>query len=160
MRAPATSTMMAALIYLLRELDATRSTEIQGPAFAKSPALRAFRTTHGPSRERGSTTIAMVGWTCSSSTTSTGDRGPKTERVAHEALRATWGYIASDAAVGHCLADQLLLALALAGGGEFTAARLTRHAQTNAEVIRRFLPVRIDFGKRPTQDYLIAIKSL
>jgi RNA 3'-terminal phosphate cyclase (ATP) len=36
----------------------------------------------------------------------------------------------------------LLLPLALAGGGEFTAVALDGHATTNMEVIGKFLPVR------------------
>jgi len=39
------------------------------------------------------------------------------------------------------LTDQLLLPLALAGGGAFTATKLSRHARTNQEVISKFLPV-------------------
>lgn len=38
-----------------------------------------------------------------------------------------------------------MLPMALAGGGSFTADRLSLHALTNAEVIARFLPVRFVF---------------
>ncbi|MBI5489077.1 MAG: hypothetical protein HY905_17210 [Deltaproteobacteria bacterium] len=43
--------------------------------------------------------------------------------------------------VGPCLAEQLLLPLAQAGGGSFRTVRLSRHTLTNVEVIRRFLDV-------------------
>jgi len=42
------------------------------------------------------------------------------------------------------VADQLLLPLALAGGGRFRTVPLTRHATTNIEVIRQFLGRSID----------------
>jgi RNA 3'-terminal phosphate cyclase (ATP) len=45
--------------------------------------------------------------------------------------------------VGDCLADQLLLPLALAGGGAFTTVGLTRHSATNIAVIRTFLDVAV-----------------
>jgi RNA 3'-terminal phosphate cyclase (ATP) len=50
-------------------------------------------------------------------------------------------FLRSTAAVGEHLADQLLLPLALAGGGSFSAVNLNMHAKTNMEVIRQFLPV-------------------
>jgi RNA 3'-terminal phosphate cyclase (ATP) len=52
-------------------------------------------------------------------------------------------YLASDAPVGSYLADQLVLPLALAGGGTFRTQALSRHTTTNIDVIRRFLDVPI-----------------
>ena len=43
--------------------------------------------------------------------------------------------------VGEHLADQLLLPLALAGGGEFVTLPPSSHFTTNCEVIGRFLDV-------------------
>ena len=40
------------------------------------------------------------------------------------------------------LADQLMLPLALAGGGSFSCPAATDHIATNAETIASFLPVR------------------
>ena len=51
--------------------------------------------------------------------------------------------LAAGAAVGSHLADQLLLPLALAGGGSFTTVAPSRHTTTNIEIIRRFLDVSI-----------------
>lgn len=61
------------------------------------------------------------------------------ERVADEAAE----YLAATAPVGKHLADQLLLPLALAGGGEFRTQALTEHTRTNLHVIRQFLPVQV-----------------
>jgi RNA 3'-terminal phosphate cyclase (ATP) len=49
----------------------------------------------------------------------------------------------SEATAGHFLADQLLLPMALAGGGSFVATDWSPHAETNADIIQRFLPIKI-----------------
>lgn len=67
------------------------------------------------------------------------------ETVAARVIGEVRAYIASGAAVGEHLADQLMLPFALAGGGSFTVSSVSGHALTNADVIGRFLPVRISF---------------
>jgi RNA 3'-terminal phosphate cyclase (ATP) len=44
----------------------------------------------------------------------------------------------------------------LAGGGCFTCENVSMHAQTNATVIERFLPVRFDFAQAG-QHYLCRV---
>jgi RNA 3'-terminal phosphate cyclase (ATP) len=79
-----------------------------------------------------------------------GEKSVRAEEVARLALGDVRRYLASGAAVGEHLADQLLLPMALAGGGSFTLDRVSQHALTNADVIGRFLPVaiRFDAGER------------
>ncbi len=79
--------------------------------------------------------------------TAFGEKSVRAEAVARQALQHARRYIASNAAVDEYLADQLMLPLALAGGGRFTAESISMHAKTNATVIERFLPVRVSFGK-------------
>jgi RNA 3'-terminal phosphate cyclase (ATP) len=74
-----------------------------------------------------------------------GEKSVTAENVARHAVGEVRRYIASGAAVGEHLADQLLIPMALAGGGKFTVARVSQHALTNAAVIARFLPVDIQF---------------
>ena len=78
-----------------------------------------------------------------------GAKTVRAEAVAQEAIAQAQAYMASNAAAGEHLADQLMLPLALAGGGSFTASMVSSHAETNAEVIARFLPVSIyfEYGK-------------
>lgn len=71
-----------------------------------------------------------------------GMKGVTAEAVAEDAVRQTRRYLADGAPVGHCLADQLLLVLALAGAGSFRTQSPTKHTTTNAQVIAQFLPVR------------------
>ena len=70
-----------------------------------------------------------------------GRLGASAEKVASEAAGAARAYLASIAFADEHLADQLLLPLALAGGGSFTATKLSQHCRTNMEVIALFVPV-------------------
>lgn len=72
-----------------------------------------------------------------------GRPGIPAERVAENAAQAALEYLASGVPVGPHLADQLLLPLALAGGGIFTTVPPTAHTLTNARVIEQFLPIAI-----------------
>lgn len=74
-----------------------------------------------------------------------GDRGKSAEQVAQDVVRQVRAYQVSSAPVGEHLADQLMLPMALAGGGEFRAVEISEHARTNATVIEAFLPVRFVF---------------
>jgi RNA 3'-terminal phosphate cyclase (ATP) len=73
--------------------------------------------------------------------TAFGAKGLPAERVAERALVAIERYLAADVPVGEHLADQLLVPMALAGGGSFRTLPLSSHARTNAALIERFLPV-------------------
>ena len=66
------------------------------------------------------------------------------EKVASIAAREARDYLVSRAAAGEHLADQLLLPLALAGNGSFTAQKINMHARTNMAVISEFLPARFE----------------
>jgi RNA 3'-terminal phosphate cyclase (ATP) len=70
-----------------------------------------------------------------------GSKGVTAEAVADEAITQARDYLATDAPVGPHLADQLLIPLALAGGGSFRTPPPTPHSTTNMAVIGQFLPV-------------------
>ena len=72
-----------------------------------------------------------------------GERGRPAEEVAKSAIKAAKAWIESGVPVDEHLADQLLIPMALAGGGSFRTTKPSLHTTTNAEVIRRFLPVAI-----------------
>jgi RNA 3'-terminal phosphate cyclase (ATP) len=78
-----------------------------------------------------------------------GEKMLRADAVARSLLKEVRRYTASQAAVGEHLADQLMLPMALAGGGAFTAVTISQHARTNAAVIERFLPVSFGFEERP-----------
>lgn len=73
-----------------------------------------------------------------------GERGVKAETVAARTVAEARRYLEADVPVGQHLADQLLLPMALAGGGSFRTQPLTRHTRTNMEVIKQFIDVRME----------------
>ena len=75
-----------------------------------------------------------------------GEQGTRAELVASRACADLAAFLAADVPVGEHLADQLLLPLAIAGGGAFRCMPLSRHATTNIETIGFFLdmPIRVE----------------
>lgn len=70
-----------------------------------------------------------------------GERGRSAEEVARSAVEAAKIWLEADVPVDEHLADQLLIPMALAGGGSFRTTKPSPHTSTNAKVIQRFLPV-------------------
>jgi RNA 3'-terminal phosphate cyclase (ATP) len=87
-----------------------------------------------------------------------GERGVAAEAVADQAVVATRRYLASDVAVGEHLADQLLLPMALGGGGSFTTVPPSRHTATNIEIIRKFLDAEIRTEQMTNRSWRIEVK--
>jgi RNA 3'-terminal phosphate cyclase (ATP) len=86
-----------------------------------------------------------------------GQLGVTAQTVGEKAAKRMAGYLASRAAVGPYLADQLLLPMALAGGGRFTTVKPSAHSRTAAAVIERFLDVRVSFEEQPGGHHLVTI---
>jgi RNA 3'-terminal phosphate cyclase (ATP) len=74
--------------------------------------------------------------------TAIGAKGVPAERVATTAIEELRRFEAADVPVDEHLADQLLLPLALAGGGTLRTLPPTLHTRTNAALIELFLPVK------------------
>jgi len=73
-----------------------------------------------------------------------GQRGVPAETVAEGVCVDVRRYLDSGAAAGPHLADQLLLPLAVAGGGVFTTSGISSHFRSNAALIAEFLPARVE----------------
>lgn len=80
---------------------------------------------------------------CRELVTAFGEKGLRAEAVAERACDELAAFLAAGVPVGEHLADQLLLPMAVAGGGRFRAAPLSLHATTNIETIQQFLDVAI-----------------
>lgn len=90
---------------------------------------------------------------CEELSSSFGETNVTAERVGHRAAKRLQDFLSSGAPVGRHLADQLLLPMALAGGGSFTTMIPDDHVSTNVSVIEQFLPVKFsivdaDRGRR------------
>ncbi len=77
-----------------------------------------------------------------------GKRGVSAETVASRVVDEVREYLDSGAPVGRHLADQLLIPMAVAGRGSFSATTVTPHCATNAEVVGAFMDVRIDTSRK------------
>ncbi|MFP4388407.1 MAG: RNA 3'-terminal phosphate cyclase [Desulfococcaceae bacterium] len=75
-----------------------------------------------------------------------GRKGVPAEKVAREAAKRLRNFLTAGVPVGRHLADQLLLPLALAGGGRFRTVPPTGHTRSQAEIIGRFLDVPIEIA--------------
>ena len=76
-------------------------------------------------------------------TTAHGRKGYPAEDVADDALDDLEDFLEAGVPVGEHLADQLLLPMAIAGGGRYRTLPLSQHAMTNIETIQAFLDVAI-----------------
>jgi RNA 3'-terminal phosphate cyclase (ATP) len=88
-----------------------------------------------------------------------GKLGVPAQTVGEQAAKRMAGYLASDAIAGPYLADQLLLPMALAGGGSFTTVKPSSHARTGAEVIARFLPISVRFEEKQDGHHLVTVSA-
>jgi len=92
-------------------------------------------------------------------TTGFGRLGARAAKVGEEAAREMNHYLESGAAIGRRLADQIMLPLALAGGGRFTTQPLSNHARTQAATIAHFLPVTVEVDEKDRHLHEVTIKS-
>jgi RNA 3'-terminal phosphate cyclase (ATP) len=87
-----------------------------------------------------------------------GERGMPAERVADAACAEARRYLDSGVPVGEHLADQLMLPLALAGGGRYVTLAPTPHTTTHAEVIGKFLGVRPSITEAADGRFLVTVR--
>lgn len=104
-----------------------------------------FKPSIQPVREKGAGPGAgIVLWIPQAGFSSLGRKGLPADKVAEAAVAELLSFVDNGAAVDYHLADQLLLPMALAEGySSFTTDRLTRHTETNVNLIRQWLGVSI-----------------
>lgn len=84
-----------------------------------------------------------------------GERGVPAEKVAEGAVLEVQHYLAAGVPIGSYLADQLLIPLALAGGGAFITVKPSLHTTTNMEVIRHFTGIDLKATEVEPDKFLI-----
>jgi RNA 3'-terminal phosphate cyclase (ATP) len=90
-----------------------------------------------------------------------GARGKRAEQVADEAAQGILAFLAGTGAVDPWLADQLVLPLSITtGDSELRTASVTTHLLTNAQVVKEFLPVRIEIAGETGEPGTIRIAGL
>ena len=92
--------------------------------------------------------------------TAFGQRGVRAEAVAEQAVAEARRYLAAgDVPVGEHLADQLLIPLAMAGGGSYVTTTPTEHTRTNIEVVRMFLDVEVAVTESAGGAWAVAVSK-
>jgi len=86
-----------------------------------------------------------------------GEKGVSAEEVAESTIKHVLDFQPAHAPVDEHLADQLLLPMALAGGGAFRTVEPTLHTRTQARLIQRFLPVEIAIRREGMLDYRVDV---
>jgi RNA 3'-terminal phosphate cyclase (ATP) len=117
---------------------AQRELEVVGKALGWSPEqlhLRGLASDLGPGNV---VTVTVEHEQVTEVFTGFGEKGVRAEDVAKGAALEAAAYLSSVAPVGEHLADQLLLPLAIAGGGSFLATTASSHLRSNAVVVQRF----------------------
>jgi RNA 3'-terminal phosphate cyclase (ATP) len=104
-----------------------------------------LRASVDPVRARGAGPGAgIILWVPQAGFSSLGRIGLPADQVAETAVAQLLAFMDNKAAVDPFLADQLLLPLALAQGrATYTTSALTAHTNTNAQLLRRWLDVKI-----------------
>lgn len=87
-----------------------------------------------------------------------GELGKRAEAVAREAWQDCEAYLHAGVPVDPHLADQLMLPLAIAGSGAYLTMPLTEHSTTHMEIIRRFLPIKVQAEARDDGSCLVSIQ--
>lgn len=95
---------------------------------------------HGPGNVL---TIEMESNALTEVFTGFGERGVPAEKVAARAAGQALDYLSHNVPVGRYLADQLLVPMAVAGGGRFLSVPPSRHTLTNIDIIKCFMDVSI-----------------
>jgi RNA 3'-terminal phosphate cyclase (ATP) len=86
-----------------------------------------------------------------------GEKGLPSEEVAEKVVFRMQEFLDADVPVDEHLADQLLLPMALAGGGAFRTTDPTMHTTTTAWLIQRFLAVEIAVRREGQADYRVDV---
>jgi RNA 3'-terminal phosphate cyclase (ATP) len=86
-----------------------------------------------------------------------GEKGISAEKVAKRAVKSVREYLDFNVPVGRYLADQLLIPMALAGGGKFRTLSPTKHTTTNVEIIKKFLDVEVAINEYDQNQWEIEI---
>jgi RNA 3'-terminal phosphate cyclase (ATP) len=86
-----------------------------------------------------------------------GERGVPAEKVAARAAGQALDYLSYNVPVGRYLADQLLVPLAIAGGGRFLTVPPSRHTLTNIGIIKCFMDVSFDVTANELNQWEIGI---
>lgn len=125
-----------------REFDSLKANLIKDDKIVGK--LGEFKPVEYNGISQGNMAVATVHCTNHTETfTVLGDRKTSAETVGKRLAGQVKRYLNHSACVDEYTADQLLLPLALTGGGSFTAREISEHTRTQAYMIEQFLAVQV-----------------
>lgn len=89
--------------------------------------------------------------------TAFGERGVRAEIIGERAALEAKAYLDTGVPVGEHLADQLLLPMALAGGGAFRTLSPSSHTTTQIKLLRQILGIRVSVEQESEQVFRIEV---
>ncbi len=122
---------------------AQRELERVGRSFELTPEELCIRDARSASCPGNALTLELESEHVTELVSALGQKGRPAESVAREVVSRARRYLARQAPIGDHLADQLLIPMAIAGGGTFCTSPLSLHARTNIDVLRAFAPVEV-----------------
>ncbi len=141
----------------LPEHIAERELKVVAERLGLEPEALSVRHETGAHCPGNTLQVTVESEACTEVFSGTGQRGLPAEAVAEGVVQQARRYLDAGVPVGPYLADQLLLPLALAGGGAFVTVTPERHTPTNIEVLRRFLPMAISMTELAPDRWRIAV---
>ncbi|UQZ88961.1 RNA 3'-phosphate cyclase [Deltaproteobacteria bacterium Smac51] len=112
--------------------------------------------------ETGAGNVALLKLTRQDGVTITSgvaQRGLAAEKVARQATSRMLQFLKADVPVEACLADQLIVPLALASGGRFITEKPTLHTQTVLELLPYFTDLKTSLTEVSSRSWLVEIKK-
>lgn len=91
--------------------------------------------------------------------TAFGEKRTRSRDVPLPAIEEVQEYLIANVPVGAHLADQLMIPMALVGGGSFRTLPLTDHSTTNIETIKKFIDIDITTTKINNKTIEVTIES-
>lgn len=135
------------LTTLIRNLNADIAERMNEAALKQQPCEEVRIEIREPGPGRGVCCLYEAAFANNSELASgCGEIGVTADRIGSRIGKSMKHFLSSNAAVGRHLADQLLLPMALAGGGSFTTGIPGDHVLTNLAVIEKFLPLKSEIS--------------
>ena len=123
---------------------------------AKATEVVKVRDSNGPGNI---VTVEIVSENITELFTSFGMKGVPAGKVPLKMVDEIREYLAAGVPVARYLADQLMIPMAMAGGGTFRTLPLTLHSTTNIEILKKFLDIQVDVTKLEKDVYEVNISQ-
>lgn len=136
-----------------RELQVVRERLNWEPGFFRTESIR---DAVGPGN---AVTVEVASEHVTEVFTGFGEKGVSAERVGALVAEEAAEYLAAGVPVGRHLADQLVLPMALGGGGSFRTLKPSRHTLTHVELLRTFLGSEIRIEQSGEGAFTIAVPA-